>query len=492
MKDFRQKTISALTWSGAIQSSQYGFQFLISVVLARLLTPTDFGLIGMVMVLTGFAAKFSDLGMGAALVQKLDVTEEQTDSVFWINIMIGLGLTALFFFSAPLIALFYQEPALIPLTRVLAFIFIFHAFGNVHRIVLQRKLDFKRIAQVEVSSLLIGGGLAIGMAVMGFGVWSLVAQPIVNGLLNSLFFWIIVDWRPGFRFKSDKIGELTSFAFHLLGFDFFNYWFRQLDNVLIGWKWGSASLGLYSRAYNLMVFPISRLGGLITRVMFPALSAIQEDTARVKRVYLQVTRGIALLTFPLMIGMLVVADNFILSVFGSQWMGAVPVLKLLCVSGLFQSIGTTVGWIYTSQGRTDIMFRWGVASGIVRITAFVIGVHWGITGMAAAVVISGLVLWIPSWVIPGRLIHLRFSEMVKNLLSLFFSAIFMGIVVAAAGLVTPANWPAPVELALQILLGGACYLAIVHIFNVQAYIEVRDVVVSKIKSKRAKKVEGNE
>jgi PST family polysaccharide transporter len=490
MEEFRQKTISALTWSGAIQSSQYGFQFLISVVLARLLTPVDFGLIGMVMVLTGFAARFSDLGMGAALVQKLEVTEEQTDSVFWINIMIGAGLTALFMLTAPLIAWFYKEPGLVSLTRVLALIFIFHAFGNVHRVVLQRRLDFKRIAQVEVSALLLGGVLAIGMALMGFGVWSLVAQPLVNGLTTSILFWLLVDWRPEFRFRPGKIKELTSFAFHLMGFDFFNYWVRQFDNILIGWKLGSAPLGLYSRAYNLMVFPVSRLGGLISRVMFPALSAIQEDRQRVKRVYLQVTRGIALITFPLMVGMLVVADNFMLTVFGRQWMGAVPVLELLCVAGLFQSIGTTVGWIYTSQGRTDIMFKWGVAAGVVRITSFVIGVHWGIVGVAAAVVISGLVLWIPSWIIPGRLIELRFGEMAKNVLPLFLSAVVMGLFVTAISVVIPGDWPVAVVLLVQILAGVASYAALVHVFGVQAYIEVREVVVSKLKSKRAVKVGG--
>ncbi len=491
MQEFRQKTISALTWSGAIQSSQYSFQFLISVVLARLLTPTDFGLVGMVLVLTGFAARFSDLGMGAALVQKLEITGEQTDSVFWINMMIGAGLTALFILLAPLIAVFYREPSLVPLTRVLALIFIFHALGNVHRVVLQRKLDFKRIAQVEVSALLFGGVLAIGMAVMGFGAWSLVVQPLVNGLMTSLLFWWLVDWRPRRRFHFGKIRELSSFAFHLMGFDFFNYWVRQFDNVLIGWKLGSAPLGLYSRAYNLMVFPVSRLGGLISRVMFPALSAIQEDRVRVKRVYLQVTRGISLITFPLMVGMLVVAGNFISVVFGQQWMGAVPVLKLLCVSGLFQSIGTTVGWIYTSQGRTDIMFRWGFASGVIRISAFVIGVQWGIVGMAAAVVISGLILWIPSWVIPGRLIDLRFGEMVKNLLPVFLCAVMMGVFVAAVGLVIPGNWPAAAELMVQVLAGIGCYAALVHVCRIQAYEEVREVVLNKIKSRRAGKLEGN-
>lgn len=477
MENLRNQTLSGLGWSGVAQVVRQLLQFIVSVILARLLSPEEFGLIGMIIVFTGFAGLFSELGLGAALIQKLDMDERHLNSVFWVNIGAGIILTGTIVGAAPLIASFYDEPALRPLTMLIALNFIIGSFNVVQNALLNKNMDFRRLAQIQITATSLAGIIGITMALTGFGVWSLVWQSLMLTTVSVVMMWWVSAWRPTLSFETGALKELLGFSSNLLGFHILNYWMRNLDNVLIGKFIGSSALGIYTRAYSLMLLPVSQISRVVSKVMFPALSTIQHDIERVKRIYLRSTRTIALVTFPLMIGLLVVAKPFIITVYGDKWREVIPILQIFCLTGIAQSIGTTVGWIYTSQGRTDIMLKWGIFSGIVRGIAFIIGLRWGVIGVAVAYVLSGyVILWYPSWTIPGRLINLRFSEMLRNLSTPFYCATAMGVLVWGLGFLLPFGWPEWAYLALQVSFGALVYILLIHFFKVQAYIETLELL----------------
>jgi len=475
------RTLKSLKWSGIGQVVKQLMYFMIYIVLARLLTPQDFGIIGMVMVFTGFVQIFSELGLGAALVQKLDLDERHLSSVFWVNLGTGVLLTGVIATSAPLIAAFYGNPVLRPITMVIALNFFIGSFKVVQNALLQKKMDFQKLACVEIIGAFIAGFVAISMALMGFGVWSLVVQSLLFTLVSVVMIWIFSSWRPVFCWDAKAVKELVGFSSNLLGFNVLNYWVRNFDNLLVGKFIGPWALGIYTRAYGLMLLPVSQISAVISRVMFPALSSIQEEVERVKKVYLRSTRIIALFSFPLMVGLFVLAEPFIIAVLGEKWRQVVPVLQILCISGLGQSVGSTVGWIYNSQGRTDLQFKWGMFSAAVRIIAFTIGLHWGIIGVASAYVISGyVILWYPAWTIPGKLINLSFFEMLKNLSSVFYCAVAMGIAIWGSGLIFSGDSPYWMRLAVQVPFGVIVYFILVHVFRLKAYIDIRQVIKDRL------------
>ena len=459
------------------QVIRQGSGLVVTIILARLLSPEDFGLIAMIIVLTGFADVLSELGFGAALIQRKEIDSAHLSSVFWLNLATGSLLTVFFIAAAPLISSFYREPLLKPVTMILSLNFMVGSFKIVQLSLLQRKMAFKTIARIEIISVIVSGIAAISMAVSGFGVWSLVARVLLFTVISMMLTWVFSDWRPEVLWDKKSLKDLMGFSSHYLGFNVLNYWIRNIDNLIVGRFIGSRALGIYSRAYTLMVMPVSQVSAVITRVMFPALSSIQDEKEKVKGIYLRAIKMIALITFPIMVIFFVLAEPMILVLLGDKWSGVILILQILAFEGIRQVVGTTVGWIYNSQGRTDIQFKWGVFSGIVRLTAFIIGLRWGIVGVASAYVISGyLVLWYPSWAIPGRLINLRFTEMLKGLSGEFFCAIFMGLATWCLGLLLPGEWTQWMFLAVQLPFAAVIYMMTITLFKLGSYEEIRGII----------------
>jgi len=428
------KTVKGVGWAGTSQAARLVLQFGITALLARLLTPQDFGLIAMTVVFTNFVMVFRDLGLTAALVQRKELTEEHLSSSFWLNIVAGLLLSLAMAGAAQGIALFYGEPRLTQITRVLSLTFLISSFGIVQTALLIKKLQFKHLAVIEISAVALSGVVAVFLAFAGFGEWSLVWQQIISSFTRAIFLWISSKWRPRLLFRWQCVKELLRFGLNLTGFNFVNYFNRNLDNLLIGKFLGSTPLGFYNLAYRLLLFPLGNISSVLGRVMFPALSAIQEDKAKVCRAYLRATRYIAAVTFPMMIGMAAVAPQFVRVVFGPQWERSIFLVQILALVSVLQSIGTTVGWIYTSQGRTDIMFRWGTFSVAIYTVAFIGGLRWDVEGVAIAYAIAAFLLSYPNFAIPFRLIDLRVSCLFRQLSPAFLAALGMGGIVLALGL----------------------------------------------------------
>ncbi len=474
--DFNNSILSGLSWSTISQIGVQVLNFGIGIVLARLLSPREFGLIAMIAVFVGFASIFKDLGLGAALIQKKDAEQKHYSSIFWINIGAGFSIMLIFMMCAPWIAKFYKEPILFPLTILISVNFFIGSLGVVQDALFQKHINFKVLAIVDIAALILSGGVAIIMSLLGFGVWSLATQSILFTVIWLTLIWYVSDWRPTFLFDWEAVRELLGFSINLLGFNTFNYWVRNADNLLIGRFFGSSALGVYSKAYSIMLFPLSNLSRVIGRVMFPAFSIIQEDKQRISRIYLRITRNIALISFPLMSGLLAVSDSFVLAVFGSQWSGMIPILKIFCVVGMIQSIVTLNGNIYLSQGRADLQFKVGSIIGVLGVIAIIIGLRWGIKGVAYAYGTFSLFAVYPSIRIAVSLIGMTFTEVLANLYSVFCCTGVMATAVWLLGFTLPISWPYWAYLLVQVPFGIIVYLSLIHFFKVQAYIETFELV----------------
>ena len=482
-QDLAQKTISGLAWSLGAQILKQGSQFLIAVFLARLLTPREFGLVAMVVVFSGFAILFNDLGFGPALIQRQDIEERHYCSVFWLNIASGIILTGFLAGVSPLISRFYGEPRLTPIVILIGLCFPITSLGLVQKAILTRDMNFRALGLIDIGNVTMSGLIAIFLAWRGFGVWSLVCQMLSSAIFEVAGIWWASDWRPQRWFDRGAIRELSGFSFNLTGFTAINYWYRNGDNMLVGKFFGSVALGIYSRAYNLMLLPLTQITYVVSKVMFPALTQLQNDKVRVKAIYLRSIAMIALVTFPLMLGLLVVADHFVLAIFGPVWAGVIPILRVFCILGMTQSIYSTIGWIFQSQGRTDWMLRWGAFSAVVSIAGIGLGVWLGSPlAIAICLALIGILLLPPGFDIPGKLIGITARDVTDSILGITGCAATMAVCVWILRMLLPHNWSNWQHLSVEVLFGGAIYLALAHLLQLAAYRELRDILVRQVEA----------
>jgi O-antigen/teichoic acid export membrane protein len=426
--NLQTRTVRSIGWSATSQIAQLLMQILMLAILARLLTPSDFGLIAMVTVFSSFVAIFSNFGLTSAIVQKKEISDEALSSTFWINVGLGALLTIALAASAPLIAAFYSEPRLTPLVVFISTTFFIASFGNVQTALLTKSMNFKALAVISICAVGISGPVSILLAFSGYGVWSLAWLTVLSAFVTVVFTWIYSRWVPHFSLGLQHVKGLLGFGANLTGFSLVNYFARNADNLLIGKFLGAAPLGFYNLAYNLLLFPLNNISNVIGNVMFPALSIIQHDKQMVREAYITANRYIAAVSFPLMTWLLVTAPQFIRVVFGPKWIGAIALVQILAITSILQSIGTNTGWIFLSQGRTDVLFRVGVVTCSLAVISFAVGLRWGVVGVAIAYTIEQYLQAGPVYAITFRLIDLKVRHFFAQLWSIMVATLILGIV----------------------------------------------------------------
>lgn len=424
----KNKVKSGLKWTFMDQIFSQVFLLIFGIFLARILPPSIFGVVAMVTIFTNFAALFIDLGFGVALVQKIDADSEHFSSVFWLNLAIGLLLYIFFFFTAPLFSYFFNQPEITVLIRVISLSFIISSLTSVQSNLLVRDLKFKQKVIFNWIAIFLGYSVAFYLAYKGYGVWSIVWMTLVTAATNSILYWFSTDWYPSLVFNKAKIKELSRFGLNVLGDTSVNYWSRNFDNFIIGRVLGSTELGLYSRAYSLMLLPLRNISSVITKVMFPAFSKKQNDVVIIKQYYLQIIKYIALFTFPAMIGLSLVSKEFVLLLFGTNWAGMIPVLAILSLVGAVQSIFSLNGLIYNSLGKSHIAFRVSLIVNFVLIIAFSIGVNYGIRGIAWSYLIASVLLFFPIYNTAIKQIGIQLSEVFHTLKGVIYSTLGMATI----------------------------------------------------------------
>jgi len=479
MKDYRHKTVNALAWVFGSQLSSQAISFIFGIALARLLMPDDFGLIAMVMVFSGFASLLSDIGFGSALIQKKDTNQTHYSSVFWLNLMIGGVLAISFWACSQLLSSFYDRQEIAQIVQFLGLNFLISAVALVPRIKLRKKLEFKVLTIADFSGMFFSGLLAITLAYYDYGYWSLVYQIIARAIIAAIIVWVAGRWLPSFLFNIAAIKELFAFSFNVFLSKAIQYLADKLDVIIIGRYLGGSALGLYDKAFSLMLFPLQNVSHVIANVMFPSLSLIQSDKARVRDVYLRCTRAISLLTFPMMVGMFCIAESFVLGVLGAHWAELVPVMQIFCLSGIVRSIVTVTGAIYLSQNETGLQLKVTMITKPITIAGILAGIPWGVIGIAIGCSVANLINSIITLSTAGRTINLKLPTLLRTLTPTFLCALTMGGVILLLTKLADKE-PGLVLLGGQVICGIATYLLLIATFKIKAFSDVFEVIKKQI------------
>jgi len=371
------------------------FSVVSAMVLARLLQPEDYGLFGMAAVFTGFLGMFKDFGLSAVTVQQADITHEQVSGLFWINVAIGGVLTVISIASAPVVAWFFDERRLMAVTIAFGATFLLNGITVQHQALLKRQMRFTALVAVDLLAIVAASLVAITLAWYDFGVWSLVWSQLALASATTIALWIACAWRPGWPLRSAGVGKMVAFGGNLTGFGILNYWARSLDNLLIGRVWGAAQLGLYTRAYQLLMLPIDHIIEPATTVAVPALSRLTASPERYRAAYLRILEKLAMITIPAGATLMVTSDWLVALVLGPRWTGVAHIYAWLAVAGLFQPVASTSGWLFVTQARGREMLRWAFISCPIIMASIVIGLPWGATGVAATYATCQVVVMIP-------------------------------------------------------------------------------------------------
>jgi O-antigen/teichoic acid export membrane protein len=454
----KEKVLSGVKWVSVSTFGRRILALLVNIVLAHLLVPADFGLVAMAAVVLGFIEIFKDLGTGAAIVRQKELRDIQLSTVFWFNVGFGTVATVAALLLAPFVAIFYHEPRVTPVLQAMAISFLMSAMTIVQMSVLTWKMEFAKIAKIELAAACVSYVVGIGSALLGYGVWSLVYQVLVNSLLALMLFWFASPWRPTFGFVWAEIKSILNYSLNLSGYNIFYFFASNADNLLIGRYLGSKDLGYYDLAYRLMSFPLQAISAVFGRVMTPYYAQAQDNLSRFRQTYLRVAVMIAFITFPLMVGLFATREHFVLSVFGPSWYPVIPLLALFAPLGAIRSVLTTSGSIYQAMGRADLQLRWGIASNLIVIVALGIGVQWGSLGVAAAFAISSLLLLYHNFKIPFRLLEMPVRDLAYALRPTLACSVLMYATVLAVDISLPTALPHAVLLGITVATGVVSYL----------------------------------
>ena len=382
--DLKQRSVRGGAVTIIAQASKFALKFGSTAVLARLLVPEDYGLIGMATVVIGFVEYFKDLGLSTATIQKAEINHQQISTLFWVNLVVSCLVAGIVALLAPAIANFYDEPRLQAITLVLAINFVFGGLTVQHQALLRRQMQFTSLAKIEVVSMFTGVLTAVIAGYYGLNYWALVLMLMATAITNAIGVWVACNWRPGLPSMTSGVGSMLTYGGNLTGFGIVNYFSRNLDNILIGRRWGSQELGLYAQAYKLVLLPIQQINNPITSVALPILANLQTDPKEYCKFYYKAMLAISIFGMPMVGFLFAAADDIILLVLGEQWLETVPIFKILMPAAFNATIGVGLGWAYQSLGHVGRQFRWGIVSSIINAILFIVGVRWGAIGVAAA------------------------------------------------------------------------------------------------------------
>ena len=468
-----------MIWSGADVISRQGLQFALSIVLARILGPSEYGTIALLYIFVELAGVFGDSGLSSSLVQRQDLTITDESTVFWFHVMSGLFLSILLCLAAPWIAEFYENPILTPLMRVMALAFFITTLGSIHHVLLTKRLDFKRPMKVSVTAGFISGCTAIVLAIQGYGVWALAAQTLIASVITSSLLWALSGWRPHFVFKWSSIRRLFAYGGYLMLADLLMVTYNRIYTLYIGKVYSVEQLGIYSRADNTKQMPLDILSKMYARVAFPIFSKAAQDKDKLLRGVQYALKGIMLITMPIMAGLMVSAGEVIMILFGEKWMSVVPILEILCLAGLFWPLQIINMNVQKALGHSRLLFRTEIAKKVIGITFIIVALPYGIIGIAWSQVCYGIMGFMINSYFTGRHIGYGIGRQFLDILPVLLVSIVMTLAVYQLGeylILAPV-----LMLAAKIGLGAVVYIATCFIFrlkilkDIQVFMQARQV-----------------
>ncbi|HEV7492797.1 MOP flippase family protein [Baekduia sp.] len=472
----RAQVLSGVMWKIVSQAFRQGSRLIVALILARLLTPEQFGVSAEVLVVSSLVIVFADLAFGAALIQRKEISELDKSTAFWACTLFGVFFTALGFVCAGPLADFYNEPQVEPLFRVMSFIFLTTSLSTVQESLLNRELSFKVLETRMMIATVGGAAVGITSAALGGGSWAIILQALSLSIFSTLLLWTMSPWRPRFQFSFASLKSMAGFSTYIFGHRLLYYLHRNSDNLLIGRFVGAASLGAYAIAYNVILVPFSRIAAPIQDVVFPAFSRIQNDKERIGEGWIRITRMVAAVTVPSLVGLAIVAGDFVNLVLGSKWHEATTVIQVLAWVGILQSLQSLNTGILEALGHARAIFRWTVVFFVAHLTAFVVGLHWGIVGVAVGYSISTTLIEPSYLLLTSRAVGMSPWRFLEAVAGVFEASAGMGLVVLGAhyGLVQ-ADVPGPLRLLACVLIGAVVFAALAAWRQPEILEEVKDL-----------------
>ncbi|MDQ8198900.1 lipopolysaccharide biosynthesis protein [Pelagicoccus enzymogenes] len=394
--DLKKKAVRGGSFTASSQAINMLLRLLSTAVLARLLTPEDYGLIGMTLVVTGLARVLGDGGgFLYATLQKKTLSHEEVSLLFWVNLAIGLTVAIALIVVSPVISMVFDESRLTPLLCLLSLSFFFGGLSVQHKALLRRQMMFGKISVVDIGSTCVGLGIGIGMAYQGFGYWSLAGMEIGIALSSTLLTWAFMRWVPSRPRRVEGMDSTWKFGGNIFLFNLVNYFTRNADNALIGWYWGASALGLYSRAYSLLMLPIRNMNAPFSAVAIPTLSRAAANPAKLKKFFLGAVSMVSALSIPVVVGATAFAEDLVLLWLGENWMATADIFRILSIPAFLFGATQPLAWLFVVMDRTSVMRNIGFVAAPVNVAAFAIGLPYGPEGVAIGYTISSCLMFFP-------------------------------------------------------------------------------------------------
>ncbi len=435
-KNLKQKAASGIVWTALQKYSTMGIQFLSGIILARLLTPHDYGCIGMLAIFMVLAEAFIDGGFGSALIQKKSPTREDYSTIFYWNLGMAALMYVVIYFAAPAIARFYNIDLLCPVLRVQGLVLFIYAFNIVQWNQLRKNLNFKALSIVTITTSIIALSVTIFMAYKGFGVWALVAQNLITAAVPAVVFWFVIKWRPAFLFSWASFKELFGFGFYMFLTQLVNSFSSQIQGLLIGKMYSSSTMGYYSKAHGTEKLASQSISQIISQVSYPLYAEVQDNKALMIGLIKKMSSSIAYVTFPLMFILLLVAKPLFILLYSDRWIQSIPYFQVLCLAGLSTCLQSVNLQTIAAIGKSKVMLKWVLVKRAVGLAAIVGGLFlFGMNGLLCGVIINSWFSYFVNIGLVSKHIGYRWTLQIKDLLPVLVASSIAAAIAWGSGFV---------------------------------------------------------
>lgn len=475
-RSLKEKTISGMSWSFVDNMVQQIVQLIFQIILARLLVPADFGLIGMITVFTSFSLVLVESGLIKALIREKESSQDDYSTVFIFNFLVSVTLYLIIFMSANMISKFFNEPQLVNIVRVLSLIIVINALSLVQQAMLIKKIDFKIQTKITFISSFISGLIAIFLAFKGYGVWSLVIKMVLMQLIRLVLLLSIIRWKPSLRFNVTSFKRLYSFGWRILLGSVLTNIYQNIYYLIIGKGFSTVVLGLYTKSNSLAIMAGSSISMPIDKVSYPVLSRIQDDDVRLKRAYKTFAKHLAYINFPVMLGLAAVAPSLIPLILGAQWIPAIPYFQILCIANMINPLHLININILKVKGRSDLYLKVNIVKKVVAICliSIVVVLRLNIFILLFTVIIISYSNFLISAMFSKQLISYSYIDQVKDISVYYISSFVMSILIYMINYFGNINLV--ILLITQVSLGVIFWIIISYIFKFDEYFNILDLI----------------
>ncbi|RUR38705.1 lipopolysaccharide biosynthesis protein [Clostridium perfringens] len=482
-KNIKGQVIDSLIWKLMERGGVQGIQFILQLILARLLTPDDYGIIAIIAIFITIANVFVQSGFNTALIQNKETDEKDFSSVFYLSMLVALVLYVVLFFVSPVISRFYRVPELTKVIRVLSITLFFGAYNSIQNAVISKTMKFKKLFFSSSISVILSGSIGVVLAYLGFGVWALVAQQLINQFTIIIILSFIVDWHPKLIFSVERIKVLFGYGWKLLVSSLIDTFYMNIRSLIIGKIYHPAVLGFYNRGDQFPQIIVSNINGSIQSVMLPALSSEQENKVRVKNMVRRAIVTSSFIIFPMMIGLAVVAEPLVKILLTDKWLPCVPFMQIFCISYALWPIHTANLQAINALGHSNIFLKLEIVKKIIGTLILVISLFYGIYAIAIGTLISGIISTFINSYPNIKILNYSYFEQIKDIMPSIFISILMGIITYSIKFLC---LPDILTLIVQIFVGIILYIALAKLFKLECYIYLVDTFKNILKRKRGK------